>query len=145
MRDLQTVPAVTFDHFWLFFFLGWLFGSFFFFFFFLLLLLFSLVRSILGFLFIYLFTGSVFSSGFFFLIYIYISFGEFGYWKKKKKLYRLTGMGPQIVWKILSDGNWVMMPNRCEKLSDELWVMSDEWWVISNGNWVIKKVKPNSP
>ena len=44
-------------------------------------------------------------------------------------------MGPQIVWKILSDGNWVMMPNECEKLSDELWVMSDEWWVMSDGNW----------
>ena len=39
-------------------------------------------------------------------------------------------MGPQIVWKILSDGNWVMTPNECEKLSDELWVMSDELWVM---------------
>ena len=47
--------------------------------------------------------------------------------KKKKKLYRLTGMGPQIVWKILSDGNWVMMSNGCEKLSDELWVIEIEW------------------
>ena len=53
--------------------------------------------------------------------------------KKKKKLYRLTGMGPQIVLKILNDENWVMMPNECEKLSDEWWVMSDEWWKLSDG------------
>ena len=43
-------------------------------------------------------------------------------------LHWLTGMGSQIVWKILSYGNWVMMPNGCEKLSDE-------WWVMSDGNW----------
>ena len=53
--------------------------------------------------------------------------------EKKKKLYWVTGMGPQIVWKILSDGNWVMMPNRCEKLSDEWWVMSNECWVMKIG------------
>ena len=70
MRDPQIVPAATFDHFDIFF---------------------------------------------------WVSLGT-----KKKKLYRLTGMGPQIMWKILSDGNWVMMPNKCEKLSDKLWVMSDE-------------------
>ena len=29
------------------------------------------------------------------------------------------------MWKILSDGNWVMMPNVCEKLSDEWWKLSD--------------------
>ena len=52
--------------------------------------------------------------------------------KKKKKLYRLTGMGPQIVGKILSDGNWVIIPNGCEKLSDEWWVMSYELWVMSD-------------
>ena len=52
--------------------------------------------------------------------------------KEKKKLYRLTGMSSQIVWKILSDGNWVMMPNGCEKLSDEWWVMSYEWRVMSD-------------
>ena len=39
-------------------------------------------------------------------------------------------MRPQIVWKILSDGNWVMMPNGYEKLSDEWWVTSYEWWVM---------------
>ena len=41
-------------------------------------------------------------------------------------------MGPQIVWKILSDGNWVMMPNECENLSNKWWVMSDEWWKLSD-------------
>ena len=46
--------------------------------------------------------------------------------------------GPQIVWKILSDGNWVMMPNGCENLSDELWVMSDEWWKLSDEKWLAK-------
>ena len=35
-------------------------------------------------------------------------------------------LAKQIVWKILSDGNWVMMPNKCEKLSDEWWKLSDE-------------------
>ena len=30
------------------------------------------------------------------------------------------------MWKILSDGNWVMMPNVCEKLSDEWWKLSDK-------------------
>ena len=45
-------------------------------------------------------------------------------------MYRLIGIGPQTVWKILSDGNWVMMPNECEKLSDGWWVMIDEWWVM---------------
>ena len=34
------------------------------------------------------------------------------------------------MWKIVSDGNWVMKANGCEKLSDEWWVMSDEWWVM---------------
>ena len=41
-------------------------------------------------------------------------------------------MGIQIVWKILSDGNWVMMPKGYEKLSDEWWMMSDEWWKLSD-------------
>ena len=36
------------------------------------------------------------------------------------------------MWKILSDRNWVMMPNGCEKLSDEWWVMSDEWRKLSD-------------
>ena len=48
-------------------------------------------------------------------------------------------MGPQIVWKILSDGNWVMMSNGCEKLSDELWVMSDEWWKLKDEKWLAKQ------
>ena len=92
----------------------------------------------------------------FFLFYLFIFFisqvrsSVFFFFKlrwvwvlKKKKKHQLTGMDSQIVWKILSDGNWVMMPNRCEKLSDEWWKLSDEWWV--DGNWVIKKVKPNCP
>ena len=70
MRDLQIVPAATFDHFD-FFSLSWLFGFFF-------------------------LTGSVFSSDFYFFIF-YISFSEFGYYREKKNLYWLTGMGPQIV------------------------------------------------
>ena len=32
------------------------------------------------------------------------------------------------MWKILSDENWMMMPNKCEKLSDKWWVTSDERW-----------------
>ena len=78
--------------------------------------------------------------------------------KKEKKLHRMTCMGPQIVWKILSDGNWVMMSNGCEKLGDDVkrvwkiewWVMSDKWWVMSyeswvmsDGNWVMKNGLPN--
>ena len=94
---------------------------------------------------------AIFDHLFIYLFIFNISFGEFGYWKKKmrvwvlkkKKKHQLTGMDSQIVWKILSDGNWVMMLNRCEKLSDEWWKLSDEWWV--DGNWVIKKVKPNCP
>ena len=50
-------------------------------------------------------------------------------------------MGPQIVWKILSDGNWVMMPNECEKLSDEWWVMNYEWWVMSDEWWKLSDGK----
>ena len=49
--------------------------------------------------------------------------------------------GPQIVWKILSDGNWVMMPNGCEKLSDEWWVMSYEWWVMEIEWWKLSDEK----
>ena len=116
MRDPQTVPAATFDHFDFFFF-RW-FGL-----------------PFWGFL-----------KFFFFIIFFILASVSLGTEKgKKKKLYRLTGMGSQIVWKILSDGNWVMMPNGCEKLSDEWWVMSDKWRVTSDGNWVIKKMKPNSP
>ena len=29
-----------------------------------------------------------------------------------------------------------MLPNECEKMSDEWWDMSDEWWVMSDENWV---------
>ena len=50
----------------------------------------------------------------------------------------MTCMDPQIVWKILSDGNWVMMSNGCEKLSDEWWVISDELWVMSDESWVME-------
>ena len=35
-----------------------------------------------------------------------------------------------------------MLPNECEKMSNDWWVMSYEWWVMSNGNWVIKKTLP---
>ena len=44
------------------------------------------------------------------------------------------------MWKILNDGNWVIIPNGYEKLSDELWVMSDEWRKLSD-----KKMNPNNP
>ena len=87
--------------------------------------------------FFFLFLGWLF--GFFF----FISFDDLG---TEKKMYRLTGIGPQIMWKILSDGNWVMMPNGCEKLSDEWWimsyeswVMSDEWWKLSDEKWLAKQ------
>ena len=36
-----------------------------------------------------------------------------------------------------------MLPNKCEKMSDEWWVMSYEWWVMSDENWVRKKPYPN--
>ena len=55
--------------------------------------------------------------------------------KKKKKLYRLTGVGPMNSVKILSDENksdvakWVWK-NELWVMSDELWVMSDELWVM---------------
>ena len=73
MRDLQTVPTATFDHFDLFFLTDSVFNSGFFFF--------PLFQSpVLGFyLFIYLF---------------YISFGEFGYLKKKKKIVPADRYGP---------------------------------------------------
>ena len=29
-----------------------------------------------------------------------------------------------------------MVPNRCEKLSDEWWVMNYELWVMNDGNWM---------
>ena len=124
MRDPQTIPAATFDHFD-FFFPGLAVRFFFF----------SPIRSsVLVFFFFFFFHWFGLQFWVFYFIFIfYISFGEFGYWKEKKKsLYRVTGMGLQIVWKILSDGNWVMMPKGCEKLSDEWWVMSDEWWKLSD-------------
>ena len=56
-----------------------------------------------------------------------------GIGKKKKKSYTEWRYGThQIVWKILSDGKWVMVPNRCEKLSDEWWVMEIEWQKLSD-------------
>ena len=33
----------------------------------------------------------------------------------------------------------MMMPNGCEKLSDEWWVMSDEWWKLSDEKWLAKQ------
>ena len=63
---------------------------------------------------------------------------------EKKNLTKWQKWGPQIVWKILSDGKWVMVPNRCEKLSNEWWMMSYEWWVMSDGNWVMKFLNPNN-
>ena len=68
-----------------------------------------------------------------FIFIFNISFGEFGYWKKKKK--HCTGWqvwDPWIVWK-----NWVMkikvmLPNECEKMSDEWWVMKIEWRKLSD-------------
>ena len=139
MRDPQTVPATTFDHFWLFFFfffffLGWLFFSFFFFF---------LSFFFLGWLFVVFFLGWLFVVFFFtvrssILVFIFYFFyfnfliASVSLGTEKKKMHRLTGMGPQIVWKILSNGNWVMMPNGCEKLSDEWWVIEIEWWKLSD-------------
>ena len=128
MRDPQTIPAATFDHFDFFF--SWVGCSVFFFFHR------FVFRSGFFFLFFFHWFGLQLWVFYFIFIFIfYISFSEFGYWKEKKKkksLYRLTGMGLQIVWKILSDGNWVIMPKGCEKLSDEWWVMSDEWWKLSD-------------
>ena len=70
MRDPQTVPAVTFDHFDFFFsssfFIGSVYSGFFFFFFF-------------------LFIGSVFSSGFFIFIFFILASVSLGIEKKKKE------------------------------------------------------------
>ena len=114
-----------------FFFLGWLFVVFF-----------SFSFSWVGYLLLLVFFFFTVRSSilvFFFFNFLLASM-SLGTKKKlkKKKATPLTGMGPQIVWKILNDENWVMMPNGCENLSDELWVMSDK-------NWVIKKMKPNNP
>ena len=119
MRDPQTVPAATFDHFDFFF-------------------------SWVGYSILFFFPHWFGLQFWFIYIYIYIlvsvSLGTENKTKKnkKKKLHWLTSMGPQIVWKILSDRNWVMMPNGCKKLSDEWWKLSDQNWVMSDGNWVIK-------
>ena len=132
MRDSQTVPAATFDHFD-FFFPGLAVRFFF-----------LLVRSSI--LVFFFFTGSVFHFGFFFSFFFFplVRSSVLGFYfilfyflffilasvslgiGKKKKLYQPTGIDPQIVWKILSDGNWVMMPNGCEKLSDKWWKLSDQ-------------------
>ena len=54
----------------------------------------------------FLFLGWLFGLVFFFILYIYISFGELGTKKKKKKkLYRLTSVGPMNSVKKLSDEN----------------------------------------
>ena len=55
---------------------------------------------------------------------------------RKKKCTGWQVWDPWIVWK-----NWVMkikvmLPNECEK-------MSDEWWKLNDGNWVMKKPYPN--
>ena len=87
----------------------------------------------LGSFFGWIFLGSVF-------FFFFTGFGEFGYRKKKKKKRTCTTWqvwGSQIVWKILSDEKWVMVPNGCKKLSDE-------WWKLSDGNWMMKFLHPNS-
>ena len=91
MRDPQTVPAKTFDHFdfffprlavRFFFPTGSIFSSDFFFF----------HWFGLQFWFFFFPTSSVFSSGFFFFFKASVSLGT-----KKKRLHRLIGMGSQIV------------------------------------------------
>ena len=62
---------------------------------------------------------------------------------KKKSCTEWQVWEPQTVWKILSDGKWVMVSNECGILkwwviSEEWWVMSDEWWVTEIKWW--KKV-----
>ena len=47
--------------------------------------------------------------------------------RKKKKAALWQAWALQIVWKIVSDGNWVMKANGCEKLSDENWVTKFCW------------------
>ena len=71
-----------------------------------------------------------------FFFFFFIGFGFLGTKKrKKKKKAPWQAWAPQIVWKIVSDGNWVMKANECEKLSDKWWVISDELWVISDEWW----------
>ena len=65
MRDSQTVPAATFDHFF-FFFLGWRFGSFFFFL-----------------LFFHWFGLLVFRSGLFIYLFFILALESLGTEKKK--------------------------------------------------------------
>ena len=57
------------------------------------------------------------------------------YWKKKNCA-KWQVLGPQIVWKILSDDNWVMVPNGCSIL--KWWVMSDEWRKLSGEKYASK-------
>ena len=70
----------------------------------------SFHRSPLVGFFFFFFTGfSKFGFLFFFLFFHWVRW----VWvlEKKKKLHWVTGMGPQTVWKILSDDKWVMVPN----------------------------------
>ena len=57
---------------------------------------------------------------------------------KQKCSDTVTVVGSMNSVKILSDRNWVMKANGCEKLSDEWWVMSDDWWVMSDDWWVME-------
>ena len=91
-------------------------------------------------------------SGFFFFSFSFLlslGLGDLGTGKEKRKKSKKKSCTewqvwePQTVWKILSDGKWVMVPNEYGILkwwviSEEWWVMSDEWWVTEIKWW--KKV-----
>ena len=156
-RDPLPYLAATFDHLFFFFFLSSLglmraflhplfflfpftLGGFFFF---------LHCMQFLGFFFFFFSSSSftIFSSAFFFsfffhwvqvsrFFFFFFHFVcELGYWKKKK-LHRVTGMGPtnsvkNIEWWQVSDG-----AKR---------VGYFKWWVINDRNWVMKNIDSTAP
>ena len=115
----------------LFFLFPFTLGGFFFFFHWVRFVAFFFFCSFIGFFFWLGFSGFSFFFfcsfiGFFFLLgFSEFNFFFFLYWVqwvwvlKKKNCIKWQVWGPQIVWQILSDEKWVIVPNGCEKLSDE--------------------------
>ena len=151
MRDPQTVPAVTFDHFWLFFFFSWVGYSFFLSFF--LSFFFLGWLFVVFFVFLFLFPGLVVRCFFFFFFFlgwlfvvvffffftvrssILVFFFNFllasmSLGTEKKKSYTVDRYGPtnsvkNIEW-------WKLGDDAKRVWKFEWWVMSDEWWKLSD-------------
>ena len=97
------------------------------------------------FFFFFFFFSWVGCSVFYLFIFIFILASASWVLKKKKKCTGWQVWNPWIVLKNSVMKIKVMLPNECEKLSDEWWVMNYEWWKLSDENWVMKKAYPNSP